>query len=160
MIPRSIRPAWSLVGENIAIDWPDTTRDFLDPAQLFLTDVTDRQILHNLQLTAALAGIADPSADNLRQMLNVTRGGIKTPAGPRFVSRILADPDGWSLNWGITADDDSNGFHFSTDVWNQRASGLADLVANAAGGLRHLGLTWADPQAVLARLNSTTFRMF
>lgn len=160
MIPRSIRPIWSLIGENLALDWPDTTRDFVDPAQLFVTEVTDRQILHNLQLTAALAGIVDPSADNLCQLLNVTRGGIKTPAGPRFVSEIVADPDGWQLNWGVTVDDVSNGFRFSADVWNRRVSDLSDLVANAAGGLRHLGLTWSNPTAVLARLNSTTFRMF
>lgn len=160
MIPRSIRPTWSIVDALVAIDWPDTSRDFIDPAELFATDVTDRQILHNLQLTASLAGIVDPAADNLRQMLNVTRGGIKTPAGPRFVSRIEADPDGWSLNWGITVDDVSNGFRFTADTWNNRVSGLTDLVANAAGALRHLGLTWANSTAVLAKLNTTTFRMF
>ena len=160
MIPRSIRPTWSLVDSHLAIDWPDTTRDFVDPAELFATNVTDRQILHNLQLTAALAGIVDPSADNLRQLLNVTRGGIKTPAGPRFVSRISAEPDGWALNWGVTVDDESNGFRFSADDWNRRVSDLSDLVANVAGGLRHRGLTWSDPTAVLHALNTTTFRMF
>lgn len=159
MTPRSIRCVWSHDPNGIAIEWPDTTRDVVDPATLFAAATTDRQILHNLQLTAAMAGIADPASDNLRQLLNTTRGGIKTPDGPRFVSRVAADPDGWSLTWGITVDDPSNGFRFTVDDWSRRVSDLDDLLANAAGMIAYFGLR-NDQAAALNRLNDTTFRMF
>lgn len=158
MTVRSLRLVWTETPEGIAIDYPDFTRETVDPARLLANELTDRQILHNLQLSATMAGIVDPAADNLRTLVNLTRGGIKTPAGPRFISRIIPEPDGWSLTWGITTDDPSNGFRLTRDQWENRFTDLDDLLANAAGMLTHSNRrTIAD---ALPLLNTTVFRSF
>lgn len=159
MTTRVLAPAWRIIDpDTFALDWPDGSGEQY-PAALLFSGPSDRQILHNLQLTAEICGIPDPTADPLRRVINLERGGLKTAAGRVYLGPITTDGDTYRLTYGPTTDTTDYGIEFSVDDWLNRRTSPLDVIANAAGRLAAVGIRRLDA-AALVELNAHTWRGF
>ncbi len=157
---KTFQPTWLLEAETLTLTWPDGTAETWPLDALWPNAITDRQLVHNLQLSAEICGIPDPSADTLRTLINLTRGGFCTPAGRMFLGPVQTTNQGFWIFWGPTTDSTVYGTRLTADDWHNRTTTTADIVANAAGRLRATGLT-ADRRAeAQTLLNATIFRGF
>jgi hypothetical protein len=153
--------------ETIRLAWPDGNAADYPASLLFERTTPERQILHNLRLTAAIAGTADPDASSLRDEINRTRGGFKTRAGRVYLGPVTWTGSAWSLQFGPHTDSTDYGLEFSPADWDDWTTDPLDLVLNAGGRLRLAAESSTAPAvyqaltpAALALLNSTTWRSF
>jgi hypothetical protein len=149
---------WDLENDQPTLTTPDGSTEPLDLAQLWPNETSERQIIHNLQLAATICGIPDPTADTLRQLVNVTRGGFHTGTGRHFLGPVLPLPQGWTLTYGPTTDATVYGTTLTTDAWHNRYTTTPDILANAAGLLRLSNIPNTALKDAQDLLNASLFR--
>ena len=138
------------------LQW-DGLEDVVETGDFFPPQVLDGMLLQSLRCLLAIQNYTDPTADGVIADIR-NRGGIQTPCGPVYVSRIEQEETGDFRIWyGFTAADASYSLGFTRDDLDQTPRDGKTLAWQIGAFLKLKGFSALTPEAI-ASVQSAKFR--